>query len=300
MVVGTISPQTFQLQANRRSRSRNCDRSVYSPVANNEDVFAKAVPLARDVPQSSDQLASDGDTPMKVAKFERETTQMRSMCRARLNAFLVLVCAVGLSSAFAGTRPQVDLSVNVSVEPSQFVPGEISTVTMTVHNAGPDTAGNVLHGEPDIVVYEKPYDIVTRPPPFLIPDLSVGCTAYVEESEYIPGLPDGGITLMFTYWFEAIPAGQSRTCTYHVQFLSSTLDSFDTRWIVRTSNDDDINPENDRFDYTFVAAPPASPVSVPTGPTWGWLALGLGLLMIVRKTRQTLGKTRSKPLVTMR
>lgn len=220
---------------------------------------------------------------------------MRPMYRLHPNVALSLACALGVSSVAAGTRPQVDLSVDVSVEPEQFVPGEISTVTMTVHNAGPDTAGDVLQGEPYIVVYEKPYDIVTGPPPFLIPDLSVGCAAYVEESEYIPGLPGGGITLMFTYWFEAIPAGQSRTCTYHVRFLPSTLDSFDTRWIVRTSNDDDINPDNDRFDYTFVAAPPAPPVPVPLGPAWGWVGLALGLLMTAWLT---LGKMGSKPLDT--
>jgi hypothetical protein len=135
-------------------------------------------------------------------------------------------------------------------------------------------------------VYEKPYDIVTRPPPFILPELSVGCTAYVEESEYIPGLPGGGITLMFTYWFDAIPAGQSRTCTYRTQFLPSTLESFETHWTVRTSNDDDINPDNDRFDYTFVAAPAQASIPVPTLSAIGLWILVAGLLLAIVSERR--------------
>ncbi len=102
---------------------------------------------------------------------------------------------------------------------------------------------------------------------------------------------------MFSYWFDAIPAGESRTCTYRVHVLPSTVESFDTHWTVRSSNDDDINPDNDRFDYTFVAAPPAPPVPVPSGPAWGWAGLALGLLVTAR---QTLGKMRSELIFTAR
>lgn len=187
--------------------------------------------------------------------------------------------------ALCGSRPQVDLSVSVSVTPAQFVPGGTAIVTMTVYNAGPDTAGDVLQGEPYIVVYEKPYNIVGRPPPFTLPEPSVGCTAYVEESEYIPGLPGGGISLLFSYWFDAIPAGQSRTCTYRVQFLPSTTESFATNWLVSSAaNDDDVDPNNNRFDYTFVTVPSAAPASVPTGSLWGWIVLGIGFFLISSQT----------------
>jgi hypothetical protein len=190
------------------------------------------------------------------------------------------MCALGLSLASAGTRPQVDLSVNVRTTPEQLVSGGIVTVTMTVHNNGPDTAGGVLPNERDIIVYERPYDIVSRQPPFLLFEPAIGCSAYAEESEYIPGLPGGGITLMFSYWFDAIPSGESRACTYRLQVLPTTIESFDTYWMVRSSNDDDINPSNNRLDYTFVTAPPAPPISVPAGSPWGWILLSIGFSLI--------------------
>lgn len=191
-----------------------------------------------------------------------------------LFAFAYLLSA----QALAGDRPQVDLSVSVSMTPASFSPGSTATVTMVVHNAGPDTAGAVLQGEPYIVVYEKGYNIVAQPPPFILPEESQGCTAYVEESEYIPGLPGGGITLLFTYWFGAIPPGESRTCTYSVQFLTTTVETFETHWTVRSSNDDDINPDNDRFDYTFVAAP-HSANSVPALSSIALLILSAALVL---------------------
>ena len=160
-------------------------------------------------------------------------------------------------------------------------------MTMTVHNAGPDTAGGVTPNDPYIVVYERPYDIVTRPPPFILPDPSIGCTAYVEESEYIPGLPGGGITLMFSYWFDAIPAGESRTCTYRIQFLPSTLESFETDWLVSSyANDDDVDGSNNRFEYTFIA-PPAGSASIPVPmlSSASLLILGLGVLLMVNWKR---------------
>jgi hypothetical protein len=213
---------------------------------------------------------------------------MLSICPIRTGAILASIVALNTLSlpAMAGNRPQVDLSVSVSTTPERFVADGIATVTMVVHNAGPDTAGGVLPNEPYIIVYEKPYDIVTRPPPFILPEPSTGCTAYVEESEYIPGLPGGGITLMFSYWFDVIPSGQSRTCTYRVQFLPSTLESFETRWIVRTSNDDDVNESNNRFDYTFVAASLHAAVSVPALSLYSLVLLGFSLLLTVGWMRQ--------------
>jgi hypothetical protein len=206
----------------------------------------------------------------------------------RIGALVATACTLVVPSAqaIAGTRPQVDLSVSVTTTPQPFVPGGIGTVTMTVHNAGPDAAGSTLPDMREIVVLEKPYDVVGQPPPFAFFEPAVGCSAYAEFSEYIPGLPGGGITLLNSYYFDDIAPGESRTCTYRIQFLQSTQASFATYWRVTDSaNDDDINPDNDRFDYTFVAAPLAF-VSVPTLSAISLLILSAGLLSIVACARR--------------
>lgn len=188
--------------------------------------------------------------------------------------------------ALAGERPQVDLSVHVTTTPEPFVPGDIATVTMTVYNAGPDTAGAVLPGESWIIIREKPYGIVDQPPPFLLFEPANGCSAYTDESEYNPSLPGGGISLLFSYWFDAIPAGQSRTCIYRIRFLPSTRMDFATYWRTTSPNDDDVNPSNNRFDYTFVAAPPTPPAPVPALSRPALLLLGSGALLAAMLVRR--------------
>lgn len=180
--------------------------------------------------------------------------------------------------AGAGTRPKVDLSVSVTTTPVPFVPGGIGTVTMTVHNAGPETAGATLPNQKLVIVLEKPYDIVTQPPPFLLFEPAVGCSAYAQESEPIPGLPGGGITLLFSYYFDAIAPGESRTCTYRVEFLPTTQADFATYWDTTSPNDDDIDQNNDRFNYTFIApAAPSVSASVPALSLVGLCMLCVGL-----------------------
>lgn len=189
--------------------------------------------------------------------------------------------------AIAGTRPQVDLSASVSTTPVPFIPDGIGTVTMTVHNAGPDAAGSTLPEMREIVVLEKPYDVVGQPPPFVLFEPAVGCSAYAEFSEYIPGLPGGGIKLLNSYYFDDIAPGESRTCTYRIQFLPSTQEGFETYWRVTDSaNDDDINPDNDRFDYTFIAAPSQASIPVPTLSAISLLILSAGVLLAVANARK--------------
>jgi hypothetical protein len=206
----------------------------------------------------------------------------------RIGALVAAGCTLSAPSmqAIAGTRPQVDLSVSVSTTPVPFVPGGVGTVTMTVYNAGPETAGATLQNQRSIIVYEKPYDVVGQPPPFLFFEPAVGCSAYAEFSEYIPGLPGGGITLLNSYYFDSIADGQSRTCTYRIEFLPTTQESFATYWRVHTTNDDDINPDNNRFDYTFVATPSKASIPVPTSSAISLLILSAGLLFAVAGTRE--------------
>ena len=206
----------------------------------------------------------------------------------RIGVMVATACTLGAPSmqAIAGARPQVDLSVSATTTPEPFVPGGIVTVTMTVRNDGPETAGATLPNENSIIVREKPYDIVTQPPPFLFFEPANGCSAYAEESEYIPGLPDGGITLLYSYYFGAIAPGETRTCTYRIQFLSSTRADFATYWRTTSPNDDDINPDNNRFDYTFIAGPSPTSVPVPALSAIGLSILVAGLLLAVVSARR--------------
>jgi hypothetical protein len=206
----------------------------------------------------------------------------------RVSALFAATCTLSAPSiqAIAGTRPQVDLSVSVTTTPEPFVPGGIGTVTMTVRNEGPETAGGTLPNQNSINVREKPYDIVMRPPPFLFFEPAIGCSAYADISEYIPGVPGGGITLLYSYYFGAIAPGETRTCTYRIQFLSSTRADFPTYWRTTSPNDDDINPENNRFDYTFIAGPSPASVPVPALSAIGLLILVAGLLLAVVNARR--------------
>jgi hypothetical protein len=203
----------------------------------------------------------------------------------RICALLAAACSfIALSTdAVAGARPQVDLSVSVMTTPEPFVPGGIVTATMTVRNDGPETAGATLPNQNSIIVYEKGYDITTQPPPYVLFEPGVGCSAYAEESE--PIFPGPHIFFGFSYWFGPIGPGDSRTCTYRLQLDPSTRENFATYWIVHTPNDDDINPENNRFDYTFVAAPSQASIPVPTLSAISLLILSAGLLFAVASAR---------------
>lgn len=188
----------------------------------------------------------------------------------------LLACALGVVplTTSAGTRPQVDLSVSIASSPQPFVPDGIITATMTVRNDGPETAGATLPGQNAIIVYEKGYDVTTQPPPYWMFEPATGCSNYAEESE--PIFPGPHLFLGYSYWFGPIAPGESRTCTYRLQLDPSTRRSFATYWTVRTPNDEDINPTNDRFDYTFVAGAPAP---VPALSAAGLLMLLAALLL---------------------
>jgi hypothetical protein len=181
----------------------------------------------------------------------------------------------------------VDLSVSVIATPAPFDPDGRITVRMTVHNAGPETAGATLPDQNSIIVYEMGYDITTQPPPYVLFEPGVGCSAYAEESE--PIFPGPRIFFLFSYWFGPIAPGDSRTCTYRLQLDPSTRNSFTTFWNVHTPNDDDINPNNNRFDYTFIApAAPSVSLPVPTLSVVGLWILSVGLLLTALFARRRL------------
>ena len=182
----------------------------------------------------------------------------------------------GSIQASAGTPAQVDLSLGVVVSPKTFVPGGRNTIALTVHNGGPDVAGGNTSSSID--VYGEGYIITTQPPPYEVVEPIEGC--WVERFVTEP-LPDNNIGLLFVYYFDSIPAGQSRTCTYDIEFYPSTSAPLTLEWQVENwYTDIDTDSSNNTVDYTLVAAPALSPSEpVPALSPLGWLTLGLGLLL---------------------
>ncbi|WP_067648981.1 hypothetical protein [Dokdonella koreensis] len=167
----------------------------------------------------------------------------------------------------AGQPAQADLSLSVVVTPSTFVAGGRNRVALTVHNAGPDLAGGGT--ESSISVASEFYIINTRPPPYeVVEETAQGC--WVERFVTEP-LPDNSIALLFAYYFDSIPAGQSRTCTYEIEYYPSTHPPLPLEWTVFTwYTDVDPDPSNNTLRYTLEAQ---TVLPVPSGS--GWSAIGL-------------------------
>lgn len=182
-----------------------------------------------------------------------------------------------VASATAGDRAQVDLSIHVDMTPDTFVPSGTNTFSITVHNAGPGDAGASRPDDLPIAVYGSSIIFPpTEPPPLDISyEVDGGCYLW----RFSEPLPNGNWVLLYSYSLEPIPAGQSRTCTSSIVFSPLATTSITTNWRVSALADDDINPDNNRVDYTFVAAPPAPPAPVPAGSSLALACLGLALLL---------------------
>lgn len=190
---------------------------------------------------------------------------MHSLHSLRIYACSVMLAAIALGlwspMSFAGESAQVDLSVSVSMTPATFVPGGHGTFTVTVHNAGPDTAGDF----PDlgnVFVYGGDFIVTNQPSPFeLVEPWSDEC--WIERAVTEP-LPDGNIALLFIYYFGSVPAGESRSCTTGIEFYPSTRNSFLSTWEAYTPSELDIDQTNDEIEYVFRLRPTAVPVTSPT------------------------------------
>lgn len=196
---------------------------------------------------------------------------------------LLISALLGFSSQalLAGTKPQVDLSLSVELSPEAFVPGSRTRVELTLHNAGPDTAGTIPPQPYRNFVVGDPFDITTSPPLFEVVEVVGGCA--VERFVSEPFL-DGRIELAFVYYFNAIPANQSRTCIFEIVFDSTAITSFPGGFMAyANTNDSDWNPANNRLAYTYVAASVAQPVvPVPALSALGLMTLLSGLVVVAK------------------
>jgi len=137
-------------------------------------------------------------------------------------ALLCFMLVVPIAAAAGTVAPQVDLSLGVNVSPRTFTPGGSQTVELTVYNAGPDDAGTIPGTSQTVYVVEDQFIVTDAPPPFEVHE-PLGCLVdrFVSEP-----LPDNQIALSFVFDFDSIPAGQSRTCTYNIDYYPSTRASF--------------------------------------------------------------------------
>ncbi|MCQ4167713.1 hypothetical protein [Tahibacter harae] len=194
---------------------------------------------------------------------------------------MLALCLVGFLSvpALAGTRPQVDLSLSASMSPRTFGPGGRNTVELTLRNAGPDAAGTIPIRPSTLYVGGDGFYITNSPPPYeVVPPIS-GCSVERFVSE---PLPDGNIGMAFVYYFDSIPAGEFRTCLFDVVFHSSTRTSLAGGFYAYSNvNDIDLNLENNRLDFVFVAnRVPVAVAPVPAMSRLGLLGLIAGLILI--------------------
>lgn len=178
--------------------------------------------------------------------------------------------------------PQIDVSIAVSVTSSAFQPGDRGTVTLTLHNAGPAAAGVAQAGDPLANFVIGPgFRLATTWDwgPFDILWSTVnGCVATYDVIGPGPP-PDFFFALVFQFYFEVIPPGESRVCTFDIQFLPEPFETFETRWnyVVRGAQQD-TNPANNEIFYTIVAgAPYVPPEPMPTLSLWTLMGLALGM-----------------------
>lgn len=219
--------------------------------------------------------------------------------RRRFVLWIGTVAAVAfvlLSHAHAQDEPwpQIDVSIAVSVTPSAFQPGDRGTVTLTLHNAGPTAAGVAQPGP-----FGDQFANYVIGPGFRLPttwdwgpfdilwSTVSGCVATYDVIGPGPP-PDFFFALVFQFYFEVIPPGESRVCTFDIQFLPEPFETFETRWSYTISAaQEDTNPADNEVFYTIVAgAPYVPPAPVPTLSRWASIGLGMGLLALATAHRR--------------
>lgn len=183
-----------------------------------------------------------------------------------------------LGNAYAGT-PNADLEIGVSVSPPTFHPGSGATITMTLTNHGPGVAGIGNENFPIFVVQRgfRVPNISRRDLPYDVYDLPIGCNVITELVGPGPP-PDFAFELVWSFYFQRIAPGETRTCTMPIVFNHTPFPSFDTDWLAYpVPEDPDLS--NNVAAFRFVAGAPPAAIPVPALSIYGlfFMALSLGL-----------------------
>jgi hypothetical protein len=180
-----------------------------------------------------------------------------------------------------------DLSVSASISPSYFSQDRRNTITLTVRNLGPDTIDTGT--DYSVSVYGESYFINQSPAAYSVIPPIHGCAI---ERFITEPLPDNGIALFYAYYFDSLAPGESRSCTYDIEYASTAQAPVRLSWDVYawySWSNDDPNPANNVFTYTLTeAAQPATPV--PALSSKALLIMALGLVVLACLTRRHAGR----------
>lgn len=216
----------------------------------------------------------------------------------RTRALFTAAALIAVSTsvhADSSTQSRADLSLSVHVTPSSFAPGERGTVRLTLHNAGPDAAGTIRPGPFANLVLQRGFRLESayqRGPYQVVAPVS-GCFI---TYDIVGPYTDLSFGLVWSYYFEVVPAGESRTCTFDIKFADRPFSTFETFWRSISYPGEDPNIDNDRVDYTFIAAGDL-PVPVPASSFWAMT--GLAALLVSLGLRSTRSKS-NRPLTAAR
>ena len=169
---------------------------------------------------------------------------------------LGLVCATCGPLATAGTA-DLALSVTATQESST-----VTSLTLTVSNAGPDVAGADAVGtaRPVIVSTSVVVDSEGRSPVTLSTVDPVGCPLEPVPIDPPPGQPSG---ILYVVYFDEIAPGASRSCTIRATLSVPGAAPVTLKWKAASSQDADPNIQNSIAALTLVYTPAPVPASSP-------------------------------------
>ncbi len=186
---------------------------------------------------------------------------------------------------FAGdvVAGQIDLFLSSTVVPSPpHQAGQSVTVTLTLSNAGPDTAGASAPPNTPLPTVRASTTVRVnadnRLPVNFTPVVPTVCNFEPIPLDPIPGERAG---IIFVVYFPNLPPGASQSCSLVATIDATTTSDFVTRWTASSLADVDGNPSNNGTDVAFGLSPRAvDGLSLP-----GLVVLSCGVLLIVLTRR---------------
>lgn len=163
-----------------------------------------------------------------------------------------------LCAALPSMAGQADLALSVTLSPpAPYRPGQTVTMTLTVTNHGPDTAGADALPFPlppisasTVIRVNNAY----RLPLFFEPVLPTDCVFEQIPFDPAPGDVEG---IIFVVYFPEIDPGQSHSCDQSVYIDESVTGGAQSTWFVYSNGDTDPVPENNTLGvfFSFESAP---------------------------------------------
>lgn len=200
----------------------------------------------------------------------------------RLTVLTVVMLASIFGSAkpvCAGAVPVADVTVSVNVTPAVFQPLSTGVIELTMRNNGPEAAGTDYPGSYGNLISQRAF-LLSQPsqsPPYRVLSGTTGCAVVGEIFGPNVNMLWG---FVWSFYYPAIPAGESRTCRIPIEFGPAPFETFETSWRIST-NPEDPDLTNNVVAYTFVAGLAlVPPIPVPLFDRWSALLATLCLLVL--------------------